>query len=102
MKKFLFLVLMFFLVLTACGSKEENKSKDETESKSLNKYDKIDNKKKKVMRKNLKTMIKRKQTIKKLEVKNLNQMNSLFNRLNKNQSNHKNNNQYSKNLQTKK
>ncbi|MEX5697565.1 hypothetical protein [Staphylococcus nepalensis] len=47
MKKFLFLVLMFFLVLTACGSKEENKSKDETESKSLNKYDKIDNKKKK-------------------------------------------------------
>jgi len=35
-EKFLFLVLTFFLVLTACGSKEENKSKDETEPKSLN------------------------------------------------------------------
>ncbi|MBO1222570.1 hypothetical protein [Staphylococcus nepalensis] len=47
MKKVLFLLLTSFLVLTACGNKEESKSKDETESKSLNKYDKIDNKKKK-------------------------------------------------------
>ena len=37
MKKVLFLLLASFLVLTACGNKEESKSEDKKESKSSSK-----------------------------------------------------------------
>lgn len=40
MKKFLFLLLASFLVLAACGNKEENKSEDTKETKSSSKDDK--------------------------------------------------------------
>lgn len=40
MKKVLFLILASFLVLTACGNKEEIKSEDKKESKSSSKDDK--------------------------------------------------------------
>ncbi|WP_210141199.1 hypothetical protein [Staphylococcus sp. GDY8P218P] len=40
MKNFLFLLLASFLVLAACGNKEENKSEDTKETKSSSKDDK--------------------------------------------------------------
>ena len=46
MKKVLFLLLASFLVLAACGNKEENKSEDKKETKSSSKDSKKDDKKK--------------------------------------------------------
>lgn len=47
MKKVLFLILVSFLVLAACGTKEESKSEDKKETKSSSKDDKKKNEKKK-------------------------------------------------------
>ncbi|RIP33995.1 hypothetical protein BUZ14_08065 [Staphylococcus gallinarum] len=47
MKKVLFLILASFLVLAACGTKEESKSEDKKETKSSSKDDKKKNEKKK-------------------------------------------------------
>ncbi|PTE73176.1 hypothetical protein [Staphylococcus gallinarum] len=58
MKKVLFLILASFLVLTACGSKEENKSEDKKETKSSskdNKKAKEDKKEKSVKKEDTKT-----------------------------------------------
>ena len=43
MKKFLVLLLASFLVLTACGNKEESKTEDKKETKSEGKDKKKDN-----------------------------------------------------------
>lgn len=45
MKKILFLLLASFLVLTACGNKEESKSEDKKETKSSSEESKKDDKK---------------------------------------------------------
>lgn len=45
MKKLLFLLLVSFLVLGACGNKEENKSEDKKETKASDKESKKDNEK---------------------------------------------------------
>lgn len=47
MKKLLFLLLVSFLVLGACGNKEENKSEDKKETKALSKDGKKKDEKKK-------------------------------------------------------
>lgn len=47
MKKVLFLLLASFLVLAACGNKEESKSEDNKETKSSKKDDKKSNDSKK-------------------------------------------------------
>ncbi|MDW3865552.1 hypothetical protein QI362_09750 [Staphylococcus saprophyticus] len=46
MKKVLFLILVSFLVLAACGNKEESKSEDKKETKSSDKENKKDKKSK--------------------------------------------------------
>lgn len=47
MKKVLYLLLASFLVLAACGNKEESKSEDKKETKSASKEDKKENESKK-------------------------------------------------------